>query len=489
MSLLTSKLIIAIDGIYFNPVEGEAGTSWPVGTPEHPVNNLADAITLMFARNLKKLYLAGARTFTGTHTAANDPTVMTDANNTFKPSSLVGLTIYNDDDGSSGVITANGEHTIEVAALVGGGANIWTTGDDYHVADALGYQPYLITFDQNVELELVGNGLYDVIVNPGITVTFTNGLVCRAFFNTTGNINIFGHCQVRGNLSNTTGIIFITGDCKVGYDLNNTTGNINIFGHCQVGGDISQTDTGNITITGDCRVGNDLGNTTGNINIFGHCQVGGNLSNTTGDINIVGDCKVGGDISQTDTGTIAIGGDCEVVGDLSNTTGDIGVAGDCKVGHDLSNTTGTIFIAGDCKAGRDLLNTTGDIGIGGDCEVVGDLSNTTGTIKFYGNCQIGGNLDNEGSISHCNIRFMRASATMDLLLSATSLISRVISRGLLTVSQMVAGATATIDLCGGILTIAASCTGGTIDLYGDCAVNDLAGGAVTVNDHRIPGHS
>jgi len=117
------------------------------------------------------------------------------------------------------------------------------------------------------------------------------------------------------------------------------------------------------------------------------------------------------------------------------------------------------------------------------------VSNTAGTIKVYGNYQIGDNLENGHSISHCNIHFMRASATMDLLLSATSFTSRVVSRGVLIVSQMVAGATATIDLCAGTLTIAADCTGGVIDLYGDCAINDLAGGAVTVNDHRITSHS
>jgi hypothetical protein len=72
-------------------------------------------------------------TLVGTHTAANSATVMTDAAHTFIPNSLVGLTILNTTDGSSGVITANAAHTITVAALSGGADNTWETNDAYSV--------------------------------------------------------------------------------------------------------------------------------------------------------------------------------------------------------------------------------------------------------------------------------------------------------------------------------------------------------------------
>lgn len=69
----------------------------------------------------------------GTHTAANHATTMTDAGATFRANTLVGLTIVNVTDGSSGVITANTATTITVAALAGGTLNSWTTGDTYAI--------------------------------------------------------------------------------------------------------------------------------------------------------------------------------------------------------------------------------------------------------------------------------------------------------------------------------------------------------------------
>lgn len=72
----------------------------------------------------------------GTHTAANNLTIMTDATAHFVVNELVGLTIYNTTDGSSGVVTANTETTVTVAALAGGTLNQWTTGDAYTIPGA-----------------------------------------------------------------------------------------------------------------------------------------------------------------------------------------------------------------------------------------------------------------------------------------------------------------------------------------------------------------
>jgi len=73
---------------------------------------------------------------TGTHTAANHLTIMTDAAAHFIVNELVGLTIVNVTDGSSGVVTANTETTVTVAALAGGTLNRWTTGDTYTISGA-----------------------------------------------------------------------------------------------------------------------------------------------------------------------------------------------------------------------------------------------------------------------------------------------------------------------------------------------------------------
>ncbi len=73
---------------------------------------------------------------TGTHTAVASATIMTDATAHFVAGELVGLTIENVTDGSSGVITANTETTVTVVALAGGIANQWATDDVYSIDGA-----------------------------------------------------------------------------------------------------------------------------------------------------------------------------------------------------------------------------------------------------------------------------------------------------------------------------------------------------------------
>jgi len=72
----------------------------------------------------------------GIHTAVASATIMTDANAHFIVNELVGLTIENVTDGSSGVITANTETNITVAALAGGTLNQWSTNDVFSVDGA-----------------------------------------------------------------------------------------------------------------------------------------------------------------------------------------------------------------------------------------------------------------------------------------------------------------------------------------------------------------
>jgi len=73
---------------------------------------------------------------TGSHTAADSGTIMTDAVRAlgnWGANELVGFTIFNITDGSSGVITANTINTVTVAALAGGADNTWQAGDTYMV--------------------------------------------------------------------------------------------------------------------------------------------------------------------------------------------------------------------------------------------------------------------------------------------------------------------------------------------------------------------
>ena len=70
--------------------------------------------------------------YTGAHDAADSSTVMTDSSpsNRFPVDALIGATINNVTDGSSGVITDNAATTVTVASLSGGSDNSWDTAVD-----------------------------------------------------------------------------------------------------------------------------------------------------------------------------------------------------------------------------------------------------------------------------------------------------------------------------------------------------------------------
>ena len=75
--------------------------------------------------------------YSGTHTAADSSTVMTDSAASFPVDALIGATINNTTDGSSGVITDNNATTVTVASLSGGSDNSWddATNDAYTITD------------------------------------------------------------------------------------------------------------------------------------------------------------------------------------------------------------------------------------------------------------------------------------------------------------------------------------------------------------------
>ena len=68
----------------------------------------------------------------GVHDGANNAAVMTDSGETLGASALVGMTVYNITDASSGTITANTDTTI-TATLAGGTDNDWDTSDVWQV--------------------------------------------------------------------------------------------------------------------------------------------------------------------------------------------------------------------------------------------------------------------------------------------------------------------------------------------------------------------
>ncbi len=72
--------------------------------------------------------------YSGTHTSSSNATTLTDNTKNWVPNELVGLTLFNVTDNSSGVITTNTQTTI-TATLSGGTDNDWDTDDAYKIRD------------------------------------------------------------------------------------------------------------------------------------------------------------------------------------------------------------------------------------------------------------------------------------------------------------------------------------------------------------------
>jgi hypothetical protein len=75
---------------------------------------------------------ANAAGAAGEHTGSDGASTLTDSSLSLSTDELVGMTIYNATDGSSGTITGNTENTIS-ATLSGGSDNDWDNGDAYIV--------------------------------------------------------------------------------------------------------------------------------------------------------------------------------------------------------------------------------------------------------------------------------------------------------------------------------------------------------------------
>ena len=114
--------------------------------------------------------------YTGTHTAVPHATIMTDAAALFIVNSLVGLTIVNVTDGSSGIIIANTANTVTVAALTGGVTNQWNTGDVYTIPSPFAWvQPPLAPGDTAHYIDNVTGFALPFTVPQGYILTLIAG--------------------------------------------------------------------------------------------------------------------------------------------------------------------------------------------------------------------------------------------------------------------------------------------------------------------------
>ena len=292
-----------LDGVYFDELLGVAGTSWPIGTPDRAVDNLADALLIMAARNYQKLYLAG----TGAH--------------------AITLT-----DTFEAIVVGNPEYSISIAA----GATVQILGD----------------FD-----------CYEILGTSGDLVIIGN---CRAsaISTETGQIEIYGNCETRGGLGVTgTGTINIYGNLSGNPTvyLSHADATISVYGkvscyelvatagygfycqafYCQTDADFSALTE--VYINDDCFVVGTITNPDADFLVAGKLKAS-NFINGNGALTTYDDCNISSLFTSNGTGVIIIGKDAFIYEVSNDNSGEIYVLGNCVIPGDLSNNNiGSIF--------------------------------------------------------------------------------------------------------------------------------------------------
>ena len=145
--------------------------------------------------------------YSGTHTAADSSTVMTDSAASFPVDALIGATINNTTDGSSGVITDNAATTVTVASLSGGSDNSWddASNDAYTITDIPSTgESYLAFSDSDstgtVMIYGMGSDSWDTPI-IGQTDADTGRMRKDVFYAVDGNLRI---CDAEFKNTNTT---------------------------------------------------------------------------------------------------------------------------------------------------------------------------------------------------------------------------------------------------------------------------------------------
>ena len=121
----------------FEPFEGDIYYLDPGGnhrnfSPSEAFEIGTEIILINTADAAENLIFDPTFTAAGTHDAAAHDTIMTDSGESWVVGQLVGRTINNTPDGSSGVITANTATTV-TAVLSGGTSNDWQNGEAYTI--------------------------------------------------------------------------------------------------------------------------------------------------------------------------------------------------------------------------------------------------------------------------------------------------------------------------------------------------------------------
>jgi len=117
------------------------------GVDPNEFNKFTYTVPSTFAYFPDKIWLHEG--YIGTHTGSDDASALTDSTQSWETSELVGLTVYNKTDGSTGTVTAN-TSTAVTATLSGGTESDWDADDEY-IIQKPNKKPILFTNYKNID--------------------------------------------------------------------------------------------------------------------------------------------------------------------------------------------------------------------------------------------------------------------------------------------------------------------------------------------------
>jgi hypothetical protein len=437
---IVSGIKASLDGVWLDTVNGQAGTDYPIGTPGRPVNNLADALTILAARNCSRLYLLGTGVITFTADANLE-------------------------------IIGNEEVQINVAA----GINLTIRKS---------FECNGMVINTGATLVISGNIKTKGSIDPdGATVTiWGNAQIQDIVITGASNIVIHGNLQVETLSVLNTSNLTVMGDCSIndGSLNNNGTGTCLIEGRVYVSGSVINNGGGVVNIYGDAHV-NAVNNTSGIVRFRRLLVRVGNIANTTGSIYVYGDCLAYADISTT-SGRIYIYGNVQANSlTLSSDGGAINIYGDFfglgAAGSGINAAGGgggsTTVIWGSCETTSITLGVSAGLYIKRNCKVKDVSVNALGAMDIGGIATIWGTLSGaptyraEGQTSCTAKKVTNPVATGNLF---------TIANGLVRVRSIVGHITTGIEVKANATKLVHTPTGGApVDL---CATLDVSGATI-----------
>jgi len=144
------------------------------------------------------VFTSGTKIYTSSHKNSTHATIMTDSKADFKVDALIGATITNTTDGSSGVITDNAPTTVTVASLIGGDDNQWESGDGYIIDKYVNDYKIRPGITKNVDSGILG-GDYVSTFDVGNNEVKMNAYIDGAALKASKSFNVSGVSLVDAN--------------------------------------------------------------------------------------------------------------------------------------------------------------------------------------------------------------------------------------------------------------------------------------------------